>query len=155
MDVQIVPYEEQYKDRLFAFTDSCFRELGKQFDPLGRHRFYEDIEHVFDVFYCLLVGNELLGTVALKKLDDDTAELKALYLDRAFRGKGLGNEALRKMIYIAKDNGCSEVYLNVYYRNEKAYKAYLRAGVTDYYRYSEDIGGGYSREDYIMSMRIR
>ena len=138
MDVQIVPYEEQYKDRLFAFTDSCFRELGKQFDPLGRHRFYEDIEHVFDVFYCLLVGNELLGTVALKKLDDDTAELKALYLDRAFRGKGLGRRLLKKVVVDARRLGYKSVVLDSMSQYENALRLYRKIGFKDTDRYNDN-----------------
>ena len=138
MDVRIVPYEEQYKDRLFAFTDSCFRELGKQFDPSGRHRFYEDIENVFDVFYCLLLGNELLGTVALKKLDGDTVELKALYLDQKFRGKGLGRQLLEKAVTEARRLGYKSIVLDSMSQYEAALRLYRKMGFKDTDRYNDN-----------------
>ncbi len=99
-------------------------------------------------------GFERLGLYSFRIQDDGRFYINKIYLEPRFRGKGLGHEALGKMISIARENGCSEAYLNVYYRNEKAFKAYVRAGFTHYYRYSEDIGGGYPREDYVMSMKL-
>ena len=51
----IVPYREIYKQSVFEFTDICFEELGKKFEPDGRHSFYNDIEKSFEVFYCVLM----------------------------------------------------------------------------------------------------
>ena len=70
-----------------------------------------------------------------------------------YRGKGLGSRAIQEMFRIARDNGCSEVYLNVYYKNEAAIKAYKRAGMTGY-RHKESIGNGYYRDDYIMCVKL-
>lgn len=53
MEVRLVPYSDSLKESLFAFTAGCFEELGKKFEPDGRHGFYNDIENEFDVFYCL------------------------------------------------------------------------------------------------------
>ena len=138
MDVRIVPYEEQYKERVFAFTDSCFRELGKQFDPSGRHRFYEDIENIFDAFYCLLLGNELQGTVALKKFDDDTVEPKALYLDRTCRGKGLGRQLMEKAVTEARRLGYKSVVLDSMSQYEAALRLYRKMGFKDTDRYNDN-----------------
>ncbi len=138
MDVRIVPYEEQYKERVFAFTDSCFRELGKQFDPSGRHCFYEDIENIFDAFYCLLLGNELLGTVALKKFDDDTVELKALYLDCTCRGKGLGRQLMEKAVTEARRLGYKSVVLDSMSQYEAALRLYRKMGFKDTDRYNDN-----------------
>lgn len=46
----IVEYKREYRQSVFDFTDNCFRELGKKFEPNGRHYFYNDIETYFDVF---------------------------------------------------------------------------------------------------------
>ncbi len=89
--MEIVHYSDKLKQSVFSFTDACFSELGKKFEPEGRHASYNDIENTFEVFFCLTIDNDqVIGTVALKKLDDNTAELKALYLDRRYRGQGLG-----------------------------------------------------------------
>ena len=138
MDVRIIPYDDQYKGRVFAFTDACFRELGKQFDPSGRHRFYENIENVFDVFYCLIAGNELVGTVALKKFNDDTVELKALYLDRTFRGKGLGRQLLEKAVTDARRLGYKSIVLDSMSQYEDALRLYRKVGFKDTTRYNDN-----------------
>ena len=54
MEVRLVPYSESLKESLFVFTDRCFEELGKKFEPDGRHGFrrierYNDNVHA-DVF---------------------------------------------------------------------------------------------------------
>lgn len=86
MDVKLVSYEEQYRQSLFDFTDRCFTELGKKFEPQGRHYFYNNIPEAFEVFYCLVDRGDVIGTVALKKIDERTVELKALYLHKDYRG---------------------------------------------------------------------
>lgn len=87
--MEIVHYSEKLKQNVFCFTDACFSELGKKFEPEGRHAFYSNIEKAFEVFFCLTSDDDrVIGTVALKKLDDNTAELKALYLDSRYRGQG-------------------------------------------------------------------
>ena len=65
-DTILVSYNDSYKQKVFDFTDRCFDELGKKFDPSGRHYFYNDIENYFVVFYCLLYQDRLIGTAALK-----------------------------------------------------------------------------------------
>ena len=79
-EIQIVPYQAQYRQQVFDFTDRCFSELGKRFEPEGRHSFYNDIPGVFAAF----MGETVIGTVALKRLSDDTAALK-LYEKTGFR----------------------------------------------------------------------
>ncbi len=86
--------------------------------------------------------------------DDGKFYINKLYLEPAFRGKGLGNRALLAMFDIAREHGCSEAYLNVYYYNERAIKAYLRAGMHVKYRCLQMIGNGITRNDYIMSVDL-
>ncbi len=150
-------------------------ELNEYLHPIWHEVFDslmppEEAEYIFQTWTCpdaikkamsegyefgyIFNGSERLGLYSFHIQDDGKFYINKLYLEPQFRGKGLGHEALMKMISMARENGCSEVCLNVYYKNEKAFKAYIRAGLTDYYRFSEDIGGGYTREDYVMSMKL-
>lgn len=86
--------------------------------------------------------------------DDGKFYINKLYLEPKFRGKGLGNKALLSMFDIAQEQGCSEAYLNVYYYNERAIKAYIRAGMHIDYRCLQSIGNGITRNDYIMSIDL-
>ena len=76
MEIEIVPYSDKLKQSVFSFTDACFSELGKKFEPEGRHSSYNDIENAFKLFICLTTNNDqVIGTVALKKVDDTIIRL--------------------------------------------------------------------------------
>lgn len=112
MEERIVAYDDRYKEGVFAFTDRCFRELGKAFEPEGRHSFYNDIGNEFDSFWCLLSGVDVIGTVALRRLDGKTAELKSLYLLEGYRGHGLGYRLLDTAVTSARQAGYGRVVLD-------------------------------------------
>ena len=90
MSLEIVHYEDSLKDSLFAFYSECFPGVGKPFEPEGRHEFYNHIPEYFEQFWCLVEDGTVLGSVAIRRFSDDTAELKALYLSEKLRGQGWG-----------------------------------------------------------------
>ena len=127
-----------YKDSVYEFTSRCFEELGKRFEPEGRHSFYEDIEGCFDAFFCLIDGGKVVGTAACKKIDDDTAELKALYLESSLRGQGLGASLLDKVIDHARKNGYKRIVLDSMSKYEAALRLYERTGFVMTERYNDN-----------------
>lgn len=138
MNIDIVSYDASYKKRVFDFTDRCFAKLGKKFEPDGRHSFYNDIENVFDVFYCATDKENVVGTVALKKIDDYTAELKALYLDEDYRGQGIGSSLIRIVIGEAKIRGYKCIVLDSMKQYEDARRLYEKFGFEDCERYNDN-----------------
>ena len=138
-NTSLVPYNDSFKQGVFDFTDSCFREIGKKFEPTGRHGFYNDIENVFEVFYCLTVNGKVIGTVALKKIDDSTVELKALYLDSEYRGKGLGSRLMDKAIDEAKTRGYKSIVLDSMSEYKDALRLYEKYGFRNTERYNDNV----------------
>ena len=137
--MNIVPYNEKLKQSVFRFTDVCFSELGKKFEPEGRHASYNDIENSFKAFYCLITNNDqVIGTVALKKIDDDTAELKALYLDNRYRGQGLGKLLINIIIEEARTSGFKTIVLDSMKQYKEAEMLYKKCGFTDCSRYNDN-----------------
>lgn len=128
MEENIVVYDDRYKESDFSFTDRCFRELGKAFEPEGSHFFYNDIGKEFDSFWCLLSGGGVAGTVALRRLDVETAELKALYLESKLRGKGLGFRLLDTAVSAAREKGYRRVVLDSMSGYEAALSLYEKYG---------------------------
>ena len=51
MEIELVSYSDKLKQSVFSFTNAVFYELGKKFEPEGRHAFYNDIENSFIVFF--------------------------------------------------------------------------------------------------------
>lgn len=139
LEYDLIKYDDAYKQRVFAFTDKCFEELGKKFEPSGRHASYNNIENAFEVFYCLTVKDNVIGTVALKKIDDYTVELKALYLDSSYRGKGLGSRLIKKVIDEAKNRGFKSIVLDSMSQYKEALRLYGKFGFRDTERYNDNV----------------
>ena len=134
----IVEYKREYRQSVFDFTDNCFRELGKEFELDGRHYFYNDIEIYFDVFFCLVLDNKVVGTVGLKKINDVTAELKALYLLKDLRGQGFGFKLINSVIDKAKEKGYKLILLDSMSKYKEAVKLYEKVGFIKTERYNDN-----------------
>jgi len=131
-------YNDSMKEAVFAFTDACFRSVGKEFEPEGRHSDYNDIGKKFDRFWCLLSDEKVLGTVAVKCLDETTSELKALYLSPELRGKGYGYKLLDLAVLFATEKGYKRIVLDSMSKYTAALKLYEKYGFTHIARYNEN-----------------
>ena len=137
--MELVQYKEEYKQRVFDFTDRCFEELGKEFEPEGRHYFYNDIEKSFVSFYCLLDDEKLIGTVALKKIDEYTVELKSLYLDKSYRGQHLGSRLVKAVVDEAGKLGYKSIVLDSMSKYKDALRLYEKYGFKHTERFNDNI----------------
>lgn len=134
----IVDYSDSLEKDVFGFTDDCFARLGKAFEPQGRHSFYNDIPGIFDHFWCLISDGCVKGTVAVKRMDDSTAELKALYLASELRGKGYGHKLLDTAVSYAKESGYKRVVLDSMAIYEDALRLYEGYGFKHIPRYNDN-----------------
>ena len=139
MEIDLVVYDASYKQRVFDFTDRCFEELGKEFEPEGRHYFYNDIENAFEAFYCLVDEEKVIGTVALKKIDAYTVELKALYLDKAYRGQHLGTRLIKAAIDEANARGFKFMVLDSMSKYKEALRLYEKCGFRNTERFNDNV----------------
>lgn len=78
-------------------------EYNLEPDPDGIDADLFDIESSYfsdgGVFEVLVDDNErVVGSVGLFRIDQDTVELRKMYLGKNHRGKGLGKSTLRRMI---------------------------------------------------------
>lgn len=146
---KIVVYDDSLKDEVFAFTDACFRDVGKAFEPDGRHSFYNDIEHEFDRFWCLLSNGAVAGTVAIRREDETTAELKAMYLSPDLRGKGYGYKMLEVAVGYCKDSGYERIVLDSISSYKSALHLYEKYGFKYIERYNDN-----RKADVFMEYRI-
>jgi putative acetyltransferase len=73
-----------------------------------------DIDGLLDpsvAFFSLRVDGELLALRALKKLDEDHAEVKSMHTAKAARGRGIGRAMLDHLLSVARDRGFRRVSL--------------------------------------------
>ena len=88
-------------------TDLCFQNFEKELAELpGRYAPQEG--RLLLAFF----EDELAGCGALRRLDDDTCEMKRLFLRPGFQGKGLGRQLAEKIIDEAREIGYLKMRLD-------------------------------------------
>lgn len=92
------------------------REFGLEPETGGTDVDLSDIETCYiksgGLFEILEDANgNLLGTVGLFPLNDETVELRKMYFDKSLRGRGFGKKILEKMIEKARELKFKRIYL--------------------------------------------
>lgn len=102
--------------RVQALVFGILHEYGLEPDTEGIDRDLSDIEAhyikrggVFEIIEDK-EGN-LLGTVGLYPIDEETIELRKMYFAKNFRGQGFGKKTLKRMIERSKELGFKKIYL--------------------------------------------
>ena len=86
----------------------------------------------------MLDGEEIIGTAALKRMDERRCELKFLYLYKRFQGKGLGRKLLETVIWEAAHRGYREMCLDTLSTSVRALALYEKVGFVRTERYNEN-----------------
>lgn len=138
MSYIITEYNESMRGAVLSFLAEVFPESGKVFEPQGRHAAFADIENNFVGFWCLMDGNEVIGTVAVKKLSDIRCELKGLYLYKKYHGQKLGFRLAETAVSFARNSGFSQMVLDTVSDYERAMRLYTKMGFKPIERYNSN-----------------
>lgn len=91
------------------------------------------------VFLVLCEGDHIIGTGALKKLEDGVAEVKRLWLLPEYQGRGLGYRMMNALITEARARGYTTLRLETSPAyQQRAYSFYRKFGFHDIPRYGDD-----------------
>lgn len=109
----IVPFEEQYakhfKDLNVAWLEKFF-----EVEPYDKELLENCQGLILDkggfIFFGL-VDKQVIGTLALIKLENGVYELVKMAVDEAFQGKGYGNELLRFIIHFSEKHHWDKLLL--------------------------------------------
>jgi ribosomal protein S18 acetylase RimI-like enzyme len=112
-------------------VDLCFQDFetelaelpGKYLPPEGR-------------LYAALVGEQLAGSVAMRRLDAHTCEMKRLYLRPQFLGLGLGERLARQIIEDGKQAGYEKMLLDTLPKLTAALNLYAKLGFVETQAYT-------------------
>lgn len=103
----------------------------------------------------ILVDSEPAGYLAVRfDPAENTLFISKIYLCRGMRGKGGGHAASEYITGLAREKGCSRIWLTVNRMNRSAISAYERWGfrITD--EVVADIGEGFVMDDYRMEKQL-
>jgi putative acetyltransferase len=112
-------------------VDLCFQDFenelaelpGKYLPPDGR-------------LYAAMVGEQLAGSVAMRRLNAHACEMKRLYLRPAFLGLGLGERLARQIIADATQAGYEQMLLDTLPTLKAALSLYVKLGFVETQAYT-------------------
>ena len=109
---------------------SVLNEQGFEFDP-NKDLDLDDIDRYYlqsgGVFYVALVDGKIIGTSAVRRIDDERCEIKRIYVRKKYRGRGFGKDLFLKSLEFARRN-YSAVVLKTDVKLTDAIGLYLKNG---------------------------
>lgn len=111
--------------------------------------FEEELAHLQDKYsppdgqlLLALYGEQPVGCVALRRIDAQTCEMKRMFVDPQFHGKGVGRALAEAILREARALGYSLMRLDTSIRQIEAQTLYQRLGfkqIEPYYPLSDDL----------------
>ena len=133
-------YNQMDSTNLFEFYKKCLPESRRIFEPDRAHTSLLHVEKSYEYFICLVEqeSGEIIGTSALKRIDERRCELKCVYLYKKYHNLGLGTLMCQRIINKAKDKGYKEMYLDTISETSgRVIKMYMRLGFVLIEKYHE------------------
>ena len=118
-------------EETMAFYDA--RGVLEEMDDIQRSYFDDD-----GTFLVMVDGDKIIGTGAIKKLDEEICELKRLWFLKEYRGKGLGYQMTQELLSFARQKGYKRVRLETDPEAQsQAMAFYKRLGFYEIPQYSQ------------------
>ena len=76
-------------------------------------------------------NNEFIGCVAIRKIDEENAEMKRMWIKTNQQGKGIGSALLHKAIELAKECGYKKIKLDTLSHMTPAMNLYKKHGFVE------------------------
>ncbi|MCP4176822.1 MAG: GNAT family N-acetyltransferase [bacterium] len=117
-----------------------FREYEKDIGiDLSYQNFKEEIENIVEKYSrpfggILLVkslNGILLGCTAIRKFNDESGELKRMFVKKSWRGTGIGKSLLEASIKLARELGYKKVKLDTLSSMQSAIRLYKKLGFNE------------------------
>lgn len=91
------------------------------------------------IFLVITDGNQVIGTGAIRRLDDTTCELKRVWLLFEYHGQRLGYRLIRELLAFARESGYRRIRLETDRNSQRrAYDLYKRLGFYEIPRNSDN-----------------
>ena len=115
--------------------DGTLEDSIEQFEAKGQLTDMDNVQqHYFSnrgLFLAALDAGTLVGTGAVRKIDDATAELKRMWLLEEYQGKGIGYRLITRLFDFARGQGYERIILETSIQQERAIAFYRQIGFID------------------------
>lgn len=88
-------------------------------------------------FLVAIDGDAIIGTGAIRRLSDETAELRRMWLLEAYHGRGIGYRLVQELFAFARAAGYRRVRLSTSAVQQRAIRFYERLGFYPIERYRD------------------
>jgi len=109
-------------------------------DPWAKENFRDELRHRFSVPLVVRSGPTIIGYMCLWHLQDQM-EIANFAVSPDFRGRGIGRKMMERVLWEAKEMGCTNLTLSVRESNLPAIRLYTSHGFVEMRRRQ-----GYYRE---------
>jgi putative acetyltransferase len=90
------------------------------------------------IFLVMTDDEQIIGTGAIRKLDEEICELKRVWLLFEYHGQGLGYRMIQELFAFAREKGYRRIRLETDEDNQRrAYQLYKRLGFYEIPRYTD------------------
>ena len=125
MGIKIIQYKESHLEETRSILKEYMTFIANELLK-PPWEFNVDVEHEIDLTISNLdqfekpdgrlllveVDGQITGKISLRKIRNDSGEIKRMFVRPKFRGKKFGNLMIEEVIEIAKENGYSKLYLD-------------------------------------------
>lgn len=91
------------------------------------------------LFLVAMDGERIVGTGAVRRLDEESCELKRMWLFEEYHGQGIGYRMIQELFAFARWAGYTRIELNTSVYQERAIQFYQRVGF-EFMEMEDDMG---------------
>ena len=148
---RIEPHEVPVaKELIYRVAHQVFRDTRPLqesiafYESKGTLEDMDDIQQTYfenDGTFLVMTDNDgIIGTGAIRRLDDTTCELKRVWLLFDYHGKRLGYRIIQELLAFAREKGYQRIRLETDREDQsRAYELYKRLGFYEIPRYSDNV----------------
>lgn len=115
--------------------DGTLEDSIRHFEETDEFHDMDEVQsHYFDnngIFLAALDDGKLIGSGAIRKWDDTTAELKRMWLLEEYHGRGIGYQLITRLFGFARAHGYHRIILQTGSEQSRAVNFYRRLGFVD------------------------
>lgn len=150
--IEILPYSETLKPYFDSINRAWVEELFS-IEPFDQQQLENPEQYVLEkggrIIFASLDG-EIVGTVGLAKVDEQTYEMIKMGVAKSAQGKGVGMVLGKAILQEAKEMGAQKVILYTHSKLQAALKIYEKLGFQEVQVCSDK----YQRCDLVMELLL-